>query len=73
MRRHRLRLQPKHIMQRVTGKSVHQFSQENVFRPLGMRETGYLPPVELKKRAAPTADIVEAALDQPFTPEHLAA
>lgn len=42
------------IIQRVSGKSVHEFSQENIFRPLGMRETGYLPREELKQRAAPT-------------------
>ncbi|HUE72355.1 MAG TPA: exo-beta-N-acetylmuramidase NamZ domain-containing protein [Pirellulaceae bacterium] len=42
------------IIRRVSGKSVHEFSQENIFRPLGMRETGYLPSDELKARAAPT-------------------
>src|SRR6185436_205269 len=42
------------IIQRISGKSVHEFSQENVFRPLGMRETGYLPAETLKRRAAPT-------------------
>jgi uncharacterized protein YbbC (DUF1343 family)/CubicO group peptidase (beta-lactamase class C family) len=42
------------IIQRVSGKSVHEFSQENIFRPLGMGETGYLPREELKKRSAPT-------------------
>src|SRR6478752_458653 len=42
------------IVRRITGKSVHEFSQENVFRPLGLRETGYVPAEPLKKRAAPT-------------------
>jgi uncharacterized protein YbbC (DUF1343 family) len=42
------------IIRRVSGKPVHEFSQENIFRPLGMSETGYLPSEELKKRAAPT-------------------
>src|SRR5437764_9568527 len=30
------------IIQRISGKSVHEFSQENIFKPLSMRETGYL-------------------------------
>src|SRR5207237_4771033 len=42
------------IIQRVSGKSVREYSHENIFRPLGMRETGYLPREELKQRAAPT-------------------
>ena len=44
------------IVRRVTGKSVHEFSQENLFRPLGMTETGYLPPQKLRDRAAPTEE-----------------
>ncbi len=31
------------IIRRVSGKSVHEFSQENIFRPLGMKETGHFP------------------------------
>jgi uncharacterized protein YbbC (DUF1343 family) len=42
------------IIHHVTGKSVHEFSQDNIFRPLGMHETGYLPNEKLKARAAPT-------------------
>jgi uncharacterized protein YbbC (DUF1343 family)/CubicO group peptidase (beta-lactamase class C family) len=42
------------IIRRVSGKSVHEFSQENIFQPLGMRETGYVPREELKARSAPT-------------------
>jgi hypothetical protein len=41
-------------------------------RAVAAVKTWLLTQIE-KKRAAPTADIVEAALDQPFTPEHLAA
>ena len=44
------------IVRKVTGKSVHEFSQENIYRPLGMKETGYLPSTELSKRAAPTEE-----------------
>jgi uncharacterized protein YbbC (DUF1343 family)/CubicO group peptidase (beta-lactamase class C family) len=42
------------IIRRITGKSVHEFSQQNIFQPLAMGETGYLPRAELKARAAPT-------------------
>ena len=42
------------IIQRVSGQSVHEFSRDNIFQPLGMNETGYLPGDELKARAAPT-------------------
>jgi uncharacterized protein YbbC (DUF1343 family)/CubicO group peptidase (beta-lactamase class C family) len=42
------------IVRRISGKSVHEFSQANVYQPLGMLETGYLPREELRTRAAPT-------------------
>ena len=42
------------LVQWVSGQSVHEFSQENIFGPLGMSETGYLPPEALRARAAPT-------------------
>ncbi|WP_164102184.1 exo-beta-N-acetylmuramidase NamZ domain-containing protein [Candidatus Laterigemmans baculatus] len=42
------------LVHRVTGKTVHEFSQEAIFQPLGMQETGYLPPEKLQERAATT-------------------
>lgn len=42
------------LVRRKTGKNVHEFSQENIFRPLEMNETGYLPRQELRDRAAVT-------------------
>ena len=42
------------LIRRKTGQSVHEFSQEHVFRPLGMYETGYLPAESLRSRAAAT-------------------
>lgn len=42
------------IIRRLSGKSVHEFSRDNIYKPLGMRETGYVPREELKARAAPT-------------------
>ncbi|TWT75216.1 exo-beta-N-acetylmuramidase NamZ domain-containing protein [Allorhodopirellula solitaria] len=42
------------LVERVTGKSIDVFSQDELFAPLGMDETGYNPPESLKHRAAPT-------------------
>lgn len=42
------------LVRRVSGQNVHEFSRDCVFLPLGMTETGYLPPDALRGRAAPT-------------------
>lgn len=42
------------ILRRTTGQDVAQFASENIFRPLGMRETSFLPDQKLRQRAAPT-------------------
>jgi CubicO group peptidase (beta-lactamase class C family) len=42
------------LIKKLSGKSVHEFSREHIFQPLGMNETTYLPGEEQKKRAAPT-------------------
>lgn len=42
------------IVRAVGGENVHEFSQEAVFQPLGMAETGYLPGEGLRARAAVT-------------------
>ena len=42
------------IVKAVSGKDVHEFSQEHIFKPLDMTETGYLPDDSLKLRAAVT-------------------
>jgi uncharacterized protein YbbC (DUF1343 family) len=42
------------IIRRVSGATVHEFSQREIFAPLGMTETGYLPAEPLRLRAAPT-------------------
>lgn len=44
------------VVKRVTGKDVHEYSRQNIFEPLGMEETGYLPGDELKKRAVVTQE-----------------
>jgi uncharacterized protein YbbC (DUF1343 family)/CubicO group peptidase (beta-lactamase class C family) len=42
------------IVKVVSGKDVHEFSQEHIFKPLSMTETGYLPGDQIKLRAAVT-------------------
>ncbi|MEJ7590882.1 MAG: exo-beta-N-acetylmuramidase NamZ domain-containing protein [Planctomycetaceae bacterium] len=42
------------VVKTVSGKNLHEFSQEQIFHPLHMQETGYLPNDELKARAAVT-------------------
>src|SRR5262245_14840046 len=42
------------LVKRVGGKPVDQFAAENIFRPLGMKDTGYKPDASLTPRIAPT-------------------
>jgi CubicO group peptidase (beta-lactamase class C family) len=44
------------LVRRISGQSVHEFSREHVFQPLGMNETCYLPREELRARVAPTQE-----------------
>ncbi|MDR3111061.1 MAG: beta-lactamase family protein, partial [Planctomycetaceae bacterium] len=42
------------LVERVSGQDINEFSRKNIFEPLGMNDTGFLPNAELSKRAAPT-------------------
>jgi uncharacterized protein YbbC (DUF1343 family) len=42
------------LVEHLSGKNVHAFSQEHIFGPLQMTETGYVPNETLRQRAAPT-------------------
>ena len=42
------------IVRRVTGQTLDQFARDRIFRPLGMRDTGFNPPSSLRPRIAPT-------------------
>jgi len=42
------------LVKKLTGKNVHEFSRNNIFQPLGMTDTSYLPPERLIPRIAPT-------------------
>jgi uncharacterized protein YbbC (DUF1343 family)/CubicO group peptidase (beta-lactamase class C family) len=42
------------VVERVTGMPLNEYAAKEVFEPLGMKETGYLPNTELLPRIAPT-------------------
>jgi uncharacterized protein YbbC (DUF1343 family) len=42
------------LVRRVSGKPLDQFAAENIFRPLGMKDTGFRPAANLQSRIAPT-------------------
>lgn len=42
------------LVEAVSEKSLADFAQSEIYVPLGMTETGFLPPKELRERAAPT-------------------
>jgi uncharacterized protein YbbC (DUF1343 family) len=42
------------IVHRLSGKMLNDYARENVFLPLGMKETMFLPPASLRPRIAPT-------------------
>lgn len=45
-----------HIVERITGSSLHEFVQAEICQPLGLAETGYLPSPQLSSRAATTQE-----------------
>lgn len=42
------------LVRRVSSKPLDEFAQQEIFKPLGMSESGYRPTAALKQRAAPT-------------------
>ena len=42
------------IVHVVSGKPLPEFARQNIYQPLGMKETMYQPPAELRSRIAPT-------------------
>jgi len=44
------------LIRRVSGKPLDEFAAENVFRPLGMKDTTFKPSPRLQPRIAPTEE-----------------
>jgi CubicO group peptidase (beta-lactamase class C family) len=42
------------IVHRLSGRMLNDYARENIFEPLGMRETTFLPPPSMRPRIAPT-------------------
>ncbi|MGB9408139.1 MAG: exo-beta-N-acetylmuramidase NamZ domain-containing protein, partial [Terracidiphilus sp.] len=42
------------LVEKVSGMSLDEYAAKNVFEPLGMKDTRYLPPAEWLPRIAPT-------------------
>jgi hypothetical protein len=42
------------IVEKLSGQDLNAFSRKNIFEPIGMQESGFLPGENLRKRAAPT-------------------
>ena len=42
------------VMERITGKTLDVLAAEKIFRPLGMVDTQFQPPISLRPRIAPT-------------------
>jgi len=43
-----------HILNKVSGQTIAEFSAENIFKPLGMKRTFFNPPAELLPLCVPT-------------------
>ena len=43
-----------HIVAQASGLPLERYTAERVFAPLGMNDTGFLPPIERVGRIAPT-------------------
>lgn len=55
------------IVHRLTGKMLNEYARENIYDPLGMHETTFLPPASLRPRIAPTE--IDPATGQPLRGE----
>jgi uncharacterized protein YbbC (DUF1343 family) len=47
------------IVRRVSGIPLDEFARQNIFEPLGMKDTMFLPPESLRPRIAPTEPCTE--------------
>ena len=48
------------LVHRISGKTLNEFAAENIYRPLGMKDTGYNPAKNLQSRIAPTEKFYDA-------------
>lgn len=48
------------IVRAVSGQRIDEYAEEHIFQPLGMKDTGFLPPISRRDRIAPT-EVVDGA------------
>lgn len=53
------------LVRRVAGKSLPDFVREEIYQPLGMKDTQYLPPEALRSRIAPTEGTLRGVVHDP--------
>jgi len=56
------------LLEKITGQQEDVYVQRNIFGPLGMKDTGYLPSAGLLSRIAPTEHDVEGKADPRTNP-----
>jgi CubicO group peptidase (beta-lactamase class C family) len=57
------------LIEKLTGQTEDNYVQQNIFAPLGMTETRYLPPASQLPRIAPTAIDDESRADPSKNPD----
>ncbi len=50
------------VVRKTTGQRIDEFATERIFGPLGMTETHFRPPTELRSRIAPTERLPDGTL-----------
>jgi Uncharacterized protein conserved in bacteria len=53
------------IVRRLSGETLDIFARRNIFEPLGMNETMFLPPASLRDRIAPTETPLRGVVHDP--------
>jgi CubicO group peptidase (beta-lactamase class C family) len=51
-----------HLVHRVSGRPLNEFAEDMIYRPLGMSDTGFFPPVGSAARIAPTEQLEDRVL-----------
>ncbi len=49
------------IVRRISGTTLDKFAEERIFDPLGMDDTSFRPPAELRSRIAPTVQLADGS------------
>jgi uncharacterized protein YbbC (DUF1343 family)/CubicO group peptidase (beta-lactamase class C family) len=53
------------VIRRVSGLALEDYSRRHIFEPLGMTDTGFMPPQSLHQRLAPTMEGSQGVVHDP--------